>query len=246
MTNPLGNSMSALRWLYTVAAGFAVIRGVQTLAVNANGEVDIPWNGNLLVFVVFMSVLIRFSHGAIRHFYSSYEERNEGETWLWHEPLVDFFGLFAEACLFLLMAFSLRNHQQFTVFYFWLLAFDTLWLCLLPVKTDPPYRNWLVANTFLFAVTVPFFVCRGSLDKVLLPDLLGATAIHHILDYVSPGNWSYYFPGVARPGLVVWVEQRLGSTFLSFGNLLWAVIALCIGGITLKPLRARFMTKEEI
>ncbi len=130
--------MSALRWLYTVAAGFAVIRGVQTLAVNANGEVDIPWNGNLLVFVVFMSVLIRFSHGAIRHFYSSYEERNEGETWLWHEPLVDFFGLFAEACLFLLMAFSLRNHQQFTVFYFWLLAFDTLWLCLLPVKTDRP------------------------------------------------------------------------------------------------------------
>ena len=227
--------MAALRWLYTVAAGFAVIQSVRTFALDADERVDFQFTGDLIVFIVFMSVVVRFSHGAIRHFYMSYDEREEG--WLWHEPLADFTGLFLEAFFFLMMALALKDHSQFAVYYFCLLAVDTLWLSFIPANGNP-YKNWLVANSLFFLITIPvFLVCRGQ-DAVFVGFLAAATAIHHVLDYISPGNWHYYFDGVPKPALIDWIEQHLGGAFLKVGNLLWAVIIL-------QPLRERLGNRRR-
>lgn len=231
----LSNSMGALRWLYTVAAGFAVIQSVRTFALGADDSVDFQFTGDFILLIVFMSVVVRFSHGAIRHFHKCYDERTEG--WLWYQPLTDFFGLFLEAFFFLLMALALKDHSQFAVYYFCLLAADTFWLFFIPVG-EPPYRNWLVANSLFFLITIPvFLVCRGQ-DAVFVGFLAAATAIHHVLDYISPGNWHYYFDGVPRPALVDWIEQHLGGAFLKVGNLLWAVIIL-------QPLRERLANRRR-
>jgi len=217
----LSHSMGALRWLYTVAAGFAVIQAVRTFAQDTQGRVDFRFNGDFVLLLVFMSVVIRFTHGAIRHFHKWYDEATEGWTPL--QPLSDFFGLFLEAFFFLLMALALQDHPQFAVYYFLLLLTDTLWLTRVPVGPQN-YRNWLVANSLFFLFTVPFFVWNREQDAVLLPTLGVMTLIHHVLDYSSPGNWHYYFEGVPKPRLFTWVEQDYGVWFLKMGNFMWAIM----------------------
>lgn len=233
--SPLANSMSALSWLYTVAAGFAVIASVQTFALDSSGRVDFRFGGDLVVFLIFMSAVVRFTHGAMRHFYASYTERTEG--WVWYEPPADFLGLFAEAFFFLLMAFSLRDHLQFTVYYLCLLLADSLWLCAIPARADPPYKNWLVANVLFFLFTAPIAAWRGSQDSLLLPVLAGSTAVHHFLDHFAPGNWKYYFPGVTQPGFSLWIDTRLGPIFARLSGLLWWVVATSGQVITLSQVR---------
>src|SRR3990172_6806860 len=151
----LSNSMGALRWLYTVVAGFAVTQSVRSFALDSQGNVDFRVGADLVLFLVFMSAVIRFAHGAIRHFYKWYDETEGG--WKYYQPLADFFGLFGEAVAFMLMAFSFKNHVQFTLYYIALLGIDTLWLCFIPVG-KPPYRYWLLANTLFFLVTIPVLV----------------------------------------------------------------------------------------
>lgn len=226
--------MSALRWLYTVVAGFAVVESLRTFALDTQGNVDFRFNGDLVLFLVFMSVVIRFAHGAIRHFYKWYEE--ERKDLEWYRPLADFFGLFLQPFFFLLMALTLKDHSQFAVYYFFLLAADTLWLCFIPVG-KPPYRNWLIANILFLLITIPVFLAFlvprvPNQDAVLVGFLALATAIHHVLDYVSPGNWHYYFSGVRVPSAVTCIEKRWGDGFVEVGVLLWGIV-------TLQPLRER-------
>lgn len=226
--------MGALRWLYTVAAGFAVVTAVRTFALDANENFDFRFDGDLVLLVVFISVVTRFAHGAIRHFYKYYDESSEG--WLPLQPLTDFLGLFLEALFFLLMALSLEDHPQFALYYLLLLLTDTLWLFRVPLGPKN-YRNWLVANSLFFAFTVPFFVWNREEDWVLIPTFGVMTLIHHILDYISPGNWHYYFDGVPRPRLLVWIEERHGESFLKAGNCLWAILTWIWQLITPKPIR---------
>jgi len=227
--------MAALRWLYTVAAGFAVVQSVQTFALAPDGRVDFQFTGDFVVFLVFTSVVVRFSHGAIRHFYKWYDEKTEG--WLWYQPLTDFFGLFLEAFFFLLMALALKDHSQFAVYYFCLLAADTFWLFFVPVG-DPHYRNWLLANCLFFVVTIPVFIWLRDRDTVLVATLAAMTIVHHVLDYVAPGNWHYYFPDVPAPPGLTWIKERWGNAFLKAGDLLWGIM-------TVQPLRERVANRSR-
>lgn len=248
MSVELRNSMAALRWLYTVVAGFAVTQAVRTFALDGSGHLAIEVrvtakvNPDFLVLLVFFSVVIRFAHGAMRHFYRSYEEREEG--WLSYEPLIDFFGLFGEALLFMLMAFALNEYDQFVLYYLGLLIVDTLWLLWIP-PGDPPYRNWLVGNCIFMLIVLPTYIVWREIpwvarDWMLVGALLVMTALHHVMDYVSPGNWEYYFPGVRAPALVNRVEQNWGRAFLRAGDLFWR--ATLVGPVIAK-LREKAQTR---
>lgn len=223
----LSNSMSALRWLYTVVAGFAVIQGIRTLALGPQNELDLQFlSSEFMLFLVFISVTVRFAHGAIRHFYQTYEETQR--TLYFHEPLLDFLGLFSQAFLFMLMAFALNDPRQFTTFYLALIAADTIWLILLPTP-EPPYRNWLIHNWVLLAVTATALGVTQGDDTTLVITLLVITCVHHVLDYWAPGNWTYYFNGVPEPPGVALVEHRLGRFFLRAGELLWLISTFGLG-----------------
>ncbi len=182
-------SMEPLRWMYTVAAGFALIKGVETLIARESGEVQLAFDFDFMLFIVFITFLIRFAHGALRYFDITYAERGE---WRGYQPAVDFLGLFAEAFVFVFMAFSLRDHPQFAVQLLVLVVVDSVWLAYLEHR-GPPFGNWIVANVFLVAVWIPVFVLERENDRWLVGALSGAALVHCIFDYVLPGNWEFYF-----------------------------------------------------
>ena len=209
----LSDSMGALRWLYAVVAGFAVTAAVQKWALDSKDNVDFRFNGDLAVLVMFMLVVVRFAHGAIRHFQLSYDQRTGNCGW--YEPLVDFFALFVEAVFFLLMAYSLQNHPQFAVLYLLLLATDTVWICICLCskhQSSGTLKNWLVANA-VFLAAIPVLALNKG-DTALLPTLGLLTAFHTVLDYVLPDNWDYYFPGVAKPPAVASIRKRLNGHWI--------------------------------
>ncbi len=204
----LRESMGALRWLYAVVAGFAVTAAVERWAVDGEQGADLRFNGDLLALVVFTLFVVRFSHGTIRHFQRLYDERLAGDCRS-YEPLLDFFALFLEAILFLLMAYSLRDHLQFAVLLFSVVVVDSVWIgiSLLKPQTSRTPKNWLLANSF-FLVAIPFFIW-GREDLPLLPVLGVLAVVHTFSDYVLPDNWDFYFPGVPEAPPVAYVAGHL-------------------------------------
>ena len=135
-----GRSIEPLRWMYTVAAGFALTAGVQTLIVRDAGKVNLAFDFDSMLFMVFVTFLVRFVHGALRHFDMTYSERGE---WRGYQPIVDFLGLFAEAVVFIFMAFTLRDHSQFSVQLLVLVVIDSLWLAYLGHR-EAAFRIFMV------------------------------------------------------------------------------------------------------
>jgi len=207
----IANSMETLKWLYTVVAAFALTEGGRTFILNERNEADFRFGWRLAVFLIFSTTVVRFVHGAIRHFDTTYKEAitttGREERLPPHQPFLDFVGLFTEAFLFILMAFSQDDHPQFVVYYLLLILTDTLWLSVsgVPPKAPgpTPYANWLISNLFLVGM-IPVLVLWRR-DEVLVPTFIGLVAIHSVLDYIAPGNWQYYFPGVRRP----WPVERI-------------------------------------
>jgi len=75
----LENSVETLRILYMVVAGLALAAGLQELVINDENEFHLPTSLEdwtlWVFFIVFVSTVIRFVHGAMRHFDYYYIEQ---------------------------------------------------------------------------------------------------------------------------------------------------------------------------
>jgi len=198
----LENSIDTLKILYMVVAGLALACGLQRFVFNESGQFEIEWISlETLFFIIFVTTVIRFVHGAMRHFDRSYSENPDSVKWRISQPLLDFLGLGLEAFIFFILAFSLDNHWRFIHYYLWLLIVDCIWLSVISLPDMKHFWSgnskwWTVANLLVLVPTgglIIFFRIRGIeiYPSYLLWVFIAGVAIHTIMDY--PLNWEFYF-----------------------------------------------------
>jgi hypothetical protein len=198
----LENSIDTLKTLYMVVAGLALACGLQQFVFNESGQFEIEWISlETLFFVIFVTTVIRFAHGAMRHFDRSYSENPKSVNWRISQPLLDFLGLGIEAFIFFILAYSLDDQWRFIDYYLCLLIVDCLWLFITSLPNIKRFwlgniKWWTAANLLVLVPTgvlIIFFHIRGIeiYPSYLLWVFIVGVAIHTIADY--PLNWEFYF-----------------------------------------------------
>jgi drug/metabolite transporter (DMT)-like permease len=196
----LENSIDTLKILYMVVAGLALACGLERLVFSNNGQFQLPTDITVIAFfIIFVTTVVRFVHGAMRHFHHYYLEQPQQTRWRKRQPLWDFAALGGEAFLFFLLAFSASDPLRFITYYLILLLIDSIWLIGIPfphierVWTGTP-RNWIIANlTVLVPTGIPWFWFHNT--QIAPPWLLGVffagVLAHTVMDYRL--NWQFYF-----------------------------------------------------
>ena len=200
-----------------VVAGLALAVGLERFVSGDNGQFKIEWASlSFVFFLIFITTVVRFVHGAMRHFDRSYREQPHLVNWRIRQPLWDFLGLGLEAFIFFILAFSIDSHFRFIHYYLVLLIVDCIWLC---ITSPPPIKQiwighskwWIVANLSVLVPTggsILWFFSHGI--EIYPPWLvwvfISGVAIHTIMDY--PLNWEFYF---GRP----WSGQQQKETSAS-------------------------------
>lgn len=196
----LKNSVETLRIVYMVVAGLALTRGLENLVFQDSDKFQLPIDIILWAFfIIFVTTVVRFVHGAMRHFDYYYVENPQDINWR-GQPLWDFLFLGIEAFFFFILAFSLDNQTRFITYYIGLLIIDTLWIFgvfithLTRVFHGRPLR-WLIANAIVLVSTgIPWIWYNN--DKTLslgwLVVFIVGVLVHTIMDYWC--NWRFYFP----------------------------------------------------
>ena len=195
----LANSIQTLKILYMVVAGLALAAGLEGLFVNDKDQFQLPEDPILWIFfIIFVSTVVRFVHGAMRHFDQYYIEQPQQIHWK-YQPLWDFLLLGVEAFIFFVLAFSLQNQLEFISYYLVLLIVDTLWLFgvfaphIKRVFHGTPL-HWIVANAVVLVPTgIPWIWCRNSETCPLWLLILFSVVVlvHTLMDYRL--NWEFYF-----------------------------------------------------
>lgn len=190
-----------------VVAGLALTIGLERFVLNDNGEFDMKLAtlSSLFFIIIFITTVVRFVHGAMRHFDQTYSEQPHMVNWQISQPLWDFLGLGLEAFIFFILAYSLHDPFRFIQYYFGLLMVDTLWLC---IVRPPPIKRiwteyskcWIIAN---FIVLIPTGITWMWFPTWLLQVFFITVAIHTLMDY--PVNWKFYF---GRPFRPPWSKQH--------------------------------------
>ena len=218
----LQNSVEVLKILYMVVAGLALADGLKQFVFDESGQFKIEWfTVSFWFFVIFITTVARFVHGAMRHFDQNYVEEPKRVNWKIGQPIWDFIFLGLEAFIFFILAFSIDNHLRFIIYYLVLLGVDIIWLC---ITTPPPIKRiwtghskwWIVANLVVLCPTggpILWFFSHGIeiYPPWLLSVFIGAVAAHTIMDY--PLNWEFYF---GRPLCVGNKRGRLLTRLITF------------------------------
>ena len=186
-----------------VVAGLALADGLRLFVFGETGQLKIEWISlETFFFIIFVTTVARFVHGAMRHFDRSYSEQPEEVNWRISQPLLDFLGLGMEAFIFFILAYSLANHWRFINYYLWLLIVDCLWLFIISLPHIKKRfwtgnrKWWTIANLLVLVPTggsIILLHIRGIeiYPSWLLWVFIGGVAIHTIMDY--PLNWEFYF-----------------------------------------------------
>jgi len=197
-----------------VVAGLALAGGLEKFVFTDNGQFHLPKDIILIVFfTIFVSTVVRFVHGAMRHFDHYYVEQPQQINWR-RQPLWDFSFLGFEAFIFFILAFSLDNQPRFITYYLGLLLVDSFWLIgvffthIKQVWVGTP-RNWIIANAIVLVTTgIPWIWYHNAETCPLWLMLLFfvGVLVHSIMDYWR--NWEFYF---GRP----WSGQQEKETSAS-------------------------------
>jgi hypothetical protein len=219
----LKNSVEVLKILYMVVAGLAIADGLKQFLVNESGQFKVELVSLETLFVIiFATTVVRFVHGAMRHFDRNYSEQPETVNWRMYQPIADFIGLGMEAGIFFILAYSLDNQWRFMNYYLILLIVDCVWLSIISLpnwkrRWTKTRRNWTLANLFVLVLTggpILFFNIRGiaPYPSWLLWVFIGTVAAHTLVDY--PLNWEVYF---GRPFQWPWSrsQTRIETLFLA-------------------------------
>jgi len=210
----LHNSIEVLKILYMVVAGLALATGLEQFVLTESGQLKIEWASlSFAFFVIFITTVVRFVHGAMRHFDRTYSEQPDAANWQISQPLWDFLGLGIEAFIFFILAYSLGNHWRFINYYLVLLLVDCLWLFVISLPDMKRFWSenrkwWTLANLIVLVPTgglVIFFKIRGIelYPSWLLWVFIGSVVVHTIIDY--PLNWRVYF---GRPFQWPWSRSQ--------------------------------------
>lgn len=206
-----------------VVAGLAIASGLQQFVFNESGDMRVGGSiVEIFLFAIFVTTVVRFVHGAMRHFDRTYSEQPETVNWQISQPIWDFIGLGFEAFIFFILAYSLANHSRFINYYLVLLLVDCFWLFIISLPDVKRFWSanrkwWTIANLIVLVPAgggVVFFMIRGVelYPSWLLWVFIGTVIAHTIMDY--PLNWRVYF---GRPFQWPWSksQRRIEILFLA-------------------------------
>jgi hypothetical protein len=155
-------------------------------------------------FVAYLTTLVPFYHGALRHLDVTYFEDTRANAKR-GALMFDWGLLFLESCLLLGLAVLLQRPEPFGFALCGLLAFDCIWAFIAALAFSPETEDqraeskWAVINFVIFCLLVLALLYIDSLDANLKPVdrfrwtviLLFATA-RTVWDYTW--CWKYYYP----------------------------------------------------
>jgi hypothetical protein len=216
----LRNSIEVLKIIYMVVAGLAIADGLQLFVLNESGDLRIGGSiVEIALFAIFVTTVVRFVHGAMRHFDRTYCEEPETVNWQISQPILDFVGLGLEAFIFFILAYSLTVYSRFINYYLMLLLVDCLWLFIISLPDVKRFWSanrkwWTIANLIVLVPTggaVVFFMIQGieSYPSWLIWVFIGTVSAHTIMDY--PLNWRVYF---GRPFQWPWRKSQTNIEIL--------------------------------
>jgi hypothetical protein len=205
---PKKNSVQQLAELYTVVIGIALSIAIYN-AIDQNAQY-LPVRIHLLpVLGAFVFLVVPFYHGAMRHLFATYVEGGGSSNIKSIALLLDFFLLFLEGCLFVMMASTLGKPETFAWVVVTLLSLDSIWgflawIATTGAKSQFAEKIWAAIN--IVTAVVLALVLILAKDRFLNHGLSMAFVIMLILflrtviDYSL--TWWFYFPEgsvVARP-----------------------------------------------
>jgi len=124
-------SLQALEQIYYVIAGLAFTNALTEVNRSVPQAGTDASSAHLPLFVLFVSIAVRFVHGASTHFgiHKLGSEATTSLTWyVRFQPLIDFLGFGAQASLFVVLTSKLSTFENFFWWLKWLFALDWLWI----------------------------------------------------------------------------------------------------------------------
>jgi hypothetical protein len=172
--SPRENSVRHLANFYTVVSGLALTMAIFRL-VDERGQI-LPFQlPTFLLCIAFLSTLLPFYHGALRHLDVTYVEIAPSQG----EPkagafLADFVILFVESCLFIVLAVKITEPVTFTLVFGGLMLFDAIWGFLAHLAFSGPKKGkqeltWAKINFVTLLVIFAFLYTEGLLDNLKAP-----------------------------------------------------------------------------
>ena len=201
MTNARENSVKQLSEIYNVVTGVALTLAIMNI-VDSNASL-IPIKSGLVAinFLTFAAIIVPFHHGAVRHLYATYVEDGGSSRIMRGALALDFFILFAEACLFVALAVLLERANLFTSALIALLIVDCTWgflanLAFTGAQAQKAERTWSLINLFtaallsLLYIFGPKILSGWDIDMEIAVFVI--CLVRSIIDYYS--SWDFYFP----------------------------------------------------
>lgn len=185
-------SVKHLQALYGAVAGLCLAIAVERLLQSPDFE-----STKVLLLLGFLSTIVPFYHGTLRHLDDAYVSGVNPAP----RPtavLIDFFVLFGEGCILLLMAASLNNVTRYAFAFCSLLIVDIVWALLFARMVADNGRSWAHLKWLRVNVlTLPFVGVIGvatltfDLGRTLTSAVLALTCvIRTAWDY--KGSWRFY------------------------------------------------------
>jgi hypothetical protein len=181
-------SVDALQRLYTIVVGLALTEGARRVidpnlaSATARAAPDIPPEVPWMLFGALVITVVPFYHGANRHLDDSYVFESASKR---ASLIFDFFMLFIEGILFVLMAMTTLAPSTFFLILLSLLGVDILWagLSLLTKGPSAALWSWCAVNMATIVLLVLFLYSPVLREDIRIPMLLIIVIIRTIVDY---------------------------------------------------------------
>jgi len=207
-------SMKLLKDVITIILGIAFTNTIYWFVMN-------PETGTLrsltsfsfsqiVLFFVVLTTLVRFYHGNVRHLSEDYsririiEEKRTG-----FELALDFFFIFLQSIVFVIMSFYINYFPQIYDLFIILFVIDIFWFLLLGLarakfELKYPEMKWTVVNILtVFVLLVLRDIAHSDPNTLGIRLLLIIIFANMMLDYGI--NWQFYFPKISARGLTVFL-----------------------------------------
>lgn len=192
------NSVRSLANLYTVVIGVALSSAVVNLIDAPDGLRSITWVNGLL-FLSFISTLIPFYHGALRHLDDAYIENTgnikDGAL------ILDFLLLFLHGIAFVILSLLLSNPSHFAWMITAVLVIDVGWAVFAHFgssRDGGEEWKWLLINLFIsIPLGTSLYIFNVTLEpyedpRKLALAIVSVCVVRTLLDYIF--CWRFYFP----------------------------------------------------
>jgi len=208
MSSARQNSVRQLAELYNVVVGVALTLSIVNSVSNAEELIKLNQIINVGTFII---ILVPFYHGAMRHLFATYIEDGASSRSKNGALLADFFLLFLEGCIFVLLASVVSETEKFTIVVVLLLLLDSVWglfvwLAFTDEKTQYPEPTWALINLVTAVLIGMLMGVLLAFDKgvvstrpfLVQTGLFVIIAVRTFTDYYN--SWSFYFPDQPRAG----------------------------------------------